>query len=148
MANNSNRNLFSMDYSDKNVQKLLGDVLNRTGNLRPALEDIGEFGLFVQDNHFKTQVDSEGKDWKPLSLYTIRMKRAMGRILQPLQSTGVMRRRFNYRTNRNELIIGNSDAKARKHQLGIDVPKREFVYFTNKDIEEVVNILNDHIAGI
>ena len=139
--------LFSMDYSDKAVQSLLGEVLRRTGDLRPAFEDIGEFGLFVQDTHFKTKVDSQGQPWKPLSLYTIRYKLAMGRIIEPLQSTGLMRSRFNYRITKNSVIVGNSDAKARKHQLGIDTPKREFIYFTPKDIEEVVNILNDHVAG-
>ena len=145
---NKNNTLFSVEYSDTKVQELFGQLIQRAKDTRPALEDIGEFGLYVQDTHFKTQVDSEGKAWKPLSIVTIMRKRAMGRIMGPLQSTGLMRRRFNYRIiNRNEVVIGNSDEKARKHQLGIDVAKREFIYFTQDDIREVVNILNDYVIG-
>lgn len=143
---NKNNLLFSMEYNDREVQDLFGQLIQRTSDPRPALEDIGEFGLWVQDNHFKTKVDSEGKQWKPLSIVTIMRKRAMGRIIEPLQSTGLMRSRFNYQiTSRNEVIVGNSDAKTRKHQLGIDVTKREFIYFTEDDIKEVVNILNDYV---
>lgn len=134
-----------MEYNDDKVQELFGQLIQRTSDPRPALEDIGEFGLWVQDNHFKTKVDSEGKAWKPLSIVTIMRKRAMARIIEPLQSTGLMRSRFNYRINGNEVIIGNSDAKAKKHQLGIDVTKREFIYFTEDDIKEVVNILRDSL---
>lgn len=137
--------LINLTYSDKEIQSLLGTILKRTGNLKPAFEDIGEYGLYVQDTHFKTKVDSQGKSWRPLSLYTIRYKRAMGRIIEPLQSTGLMRSRFSYLVTKNSVIIGNSDVKARKHQLGIGVPKREFIYFTREDIKEVVNILNDHV---
>ncbi|PHJ75126.1 hypothetical protein VF10_00210 [Nostoc linckia z13] len=121
--------------------------MEQTGNLRPALQEIGEYMLYSTDQHFVTETDPQGIPWKPLTPFTLREKRAKGRILKILQSTGLMRSRINYQVSDNQCVVGVNDEKAKKHQLGIGVDKREFLGVSTDDKQEIVSILDDYIQS-
>jgi phage virion morphogenesis protein len=101
--------------------------------------------LYSTDQHFVTETDPHGKRWQPLSPVTLQEKRAKGLILKILQSTGLMRSRVNYQVSGNQCIVGVNDEKAKKHQLGIGVPKREFIGVNADDRQEIISILDDYI---
>jgi phage virion morphogenesis protein len=139
--------IFSITYSDKQVSDRFSRLLAKTSNLRPALQDIGEYMLYSTDQHFVTETDPQGVPWKPLAPFTLREKQAKGRILKILQSTGLMRSRVNYQVSDNQCIVGVNDEKAKKHQLGIGVDKREFLGVGTDDKEEITAILDDYIQS-
>ncbi|MBN3946463.1 MAG: phage virion morphogenesis protein [Nostoc sp. NMS7] len=139
--------IFSIKYSDQQISDRLSRILTQTGNLTPALQEIGEYMLYAIDQRFVTETDPQGKPWKPLTAFTLREKQAKGRILKILQSTGLMRSRINYQVTGNQCIVGVNDEKARKHQLGIGVPKREFIGVSAVDREQIINILDDYIRS-
>ncbi|PHJ65047.1 hypothetical protein VF04_04505 [Nostoc linckia z7] len=139
--------IFSIKYSDKQVSDRFSRLMEQTGNLRPALQEIGEYMLYSTDQHFVTETDPQGIPWKPLTPFTLREKRAKGRILKILQSTGLMRSRINYQVSDNQCVVGVNDEKAKKHQLGIGVDKREFLGVSTDDKQEIVSILDDYIQS-
>ena len=137
--------IFSIQYNDKQVSDRLSRILAQTGNLKPALREIGEYVLFATDQRFVTETDPQGNKWKPLTPFTLREKRAKGRILKILQSTGLLRSRVNYQVVGNQCIVGVNDEKAKKHQLGIGVTKREFMGVSTEDTAEIISILDEYI---
>ena len=138
--------LFTVSYNDKAVRDRMARLLQKTGNLKPAMQDIGEFGLIVTERHFETESNPDGIPWQANSPYTIARKRAEGRIMKVLQNRGLMRAQTSYTATNISCTIGNNSPHARKHQLGIGVPKREFLGFGKADLEEVARILDDHIT--
>ena len=136
--------IFSIKYNDKQVSDRLSRILAQTGNLTPALQEIGEYMLYATDQRFVTETDPQGIPWKPLTPFTLREKRAKGRILKILQSTGLMRSRVNYQVVGNQCIVGVNDEKAKKHQLGIGVTKREFLGVSTDNKAEIISILDEY----
>jgi hypothetical protein len=61
-----------------------------------TLSQMGEFLLLSTDTRWEQEIDPEGKPWIKNTAYTIRMKKAQGRILKVLQATGVARASINY----------------------------------------------------
>ncbi|MCC5618175.1 phage virion morphogenesis protein [Nostoc sp. CHAB 5836] len=137
--------VFSIQYNDKQVSDRLSQILAQTGNLKPALQEIGEYMLYATDQRFVTETDPQGIPWKPLTPFTLRQKRAKGRILKILQCTGLMRSRVNYQVIGNQCIVGVNDEKAKKHQLGIGVTKREFMGVSTDNTVEIIDILDEHV---
>lgn len=137
--------IFSMKYEDKAIQEALNKLLEKTSNLTPVMQEIGEYGIASVDMRFQQEVDPDGKPWKPLSFYTIRLKRAEGKILRILQRTGLMRSRVNYKVTPTSCTIGINDAKAYKHQFGIGVPQRKILGINEDDKQEFLNIINDYL---
>lgn len=138
--------VFSMNYEDKAVQEALVRLLEKTDDLTPAMRDVGEYLLASVDLRFQQEIDPAGIPWKKLSPFTIRLKKAEGKILRILQRTGLMRSRVNYRVTRNSCTIGINDKKAYKHQFGIGVPKREILGINEEDKQEILAIVNDHLS--
>lgn len=61
-----------------------------------TLSQMGEFLLMSTDMRWEQEIDPDGKPWQRNSAYTIRMKKAQGRLLKVLQATGVGRASINY----------------------------------------------------
>jgi phage virion morphogenesis protein len=137
--------VFSMSYDDKAIQQAFAELLAKTGDLTPAMQAIGEYGLISVDLRFQQEVDPDGRPWKPLSAYTIALKRAEGRILKILQRTGLMRSRVNYKVTRNSVTIGINDKKAYKHQFGVGVSQRKILGINEEDKQEILGIIRDYL---
>lgn len=137
---------FSVRVGDRQLIDALTNLQNRVADTTPALEEAGEYWLFVTEERFRNEKDFRGKPLTPLAPVTIEQKQRMGRILKILQSTGLMRSRTFYEVKNNKLYLRNSDAKAFKHQQGIGVPKREiFGLNSTEDIPAVVDIFNNYV---
>ena len=137
--------ILSIQYSDRDIRDRLQRLQRKVGDLTPAMKNIGEALLLSTDQRFETETDVQGRDWQPLSARTINQKQRDRRILKVLQSTGLMRSRTSYRAERDQVIVGNNDEKAAKHQLGIGVPKREFLGVSDEDNIEILSILNSYL---
>ena len=137
----------SLTYSDAEVKSRLTQLASQVSDLTPVMEDIGQFMLLQHDRRFGAQVDFRGNPLLPNSPKTIAYKKATGKILKILQSTGMMRSRTAYKANKDSVTITNNDAKARKHQLGIGVPKRE-IFGINpvEDTPVIIGIIEDYLV--
>ena len=140
----------SLTYRDTTIQDRLTQLKSRLGDLTPAMRDIGEFEIFQHDRRFENEVDFRGNPLQPLSRRTLERKKAEGKILKILQRTGLMRSRTAYKvtSDSDSVTITNNDVKARKHQFGIGVPKREiFGINPTEDVPEIIAILEDYLRS-
>ncbi len=138
----------SLTYDDEAIRAKLAELKAKTQDLTPAMRDIGEFLLFQHDQRFEKEVDFRGNPLQPLSARTLAEKQAQGKILKILQRTGLMRSRTAYQATSNGVTVTNNDSKAKKHQLGIKVPKREiFGINPTEDAPEIVAIIEDYLQS-
>lgn len=138
--------IVSVTYSDAEIRQRLQRLQRKVGDLTPAMKLIGEELIRSTDDRFDQEIAPDGTPWKPNSAFTVAKKRAEGRILKVLQSTGQMRASITYQASRDRVVIGTNDQKARKHQFGVGVPKREFLGVSDEDRVEIVQIIEDFLA--
>lgn len=139
--------LISITYKDGKVMVLLRGAGERAARLGTAHKSGAEIMYASTMENFQEERDPEGNPWVPLSPYTIRMKRSLGRINKILQSTGIMKSRTTYRVVATGFIIGNYDRKARKHQLGIGVPVRRHIGVGQQDLADLKENYRSYILG-
>jgi phage virion morphogenesis protein len=139
--------IFSLKYQDQAVSDRLKRILEKTGDLKPAFKEIGEYGLAVTESHFENEQDPEGRPWKPNAPHIVAQKIARGRINKVLQDTGLMRSQTSYQVTDDKVTIGNNSPYAYKHQLGIGVAKRPFLGFSSKNLQVIAEILDDYLTS-
>ena len=133
-------------YDIEDIEELFKEVLNTVTDRKAVLQEVGEALLLNLDQRFEAEVDPSGKKWQKLSPFTLRLKEEQKRILKILQSTGRLRRSFEYTINQDDLVIGTNVSYAKKHQLGIGVPKREILGVSEEDKEIIKEILEDYLG--
>lgn len=137
--------IISLSIKDRSVRDMLVKLAGKTQNLSPALKECGEYLLVSTDDRWEQQIDPNGIPWKPNSPYTIALKKSQGRLLKILQSTGAGRSSIRYQIKNNTLTVGTNLGYMKDHQLGIGVPKREFLGITVRDRQEVNEIIQEHL---
>lgn len=92
------RRFLGISESDKVelVAILDESIANPPQTADTTLSQMGEFLLMSTDTRWEQEIDPDGKPWQRNSAYTIRMKKAQGRLLKVLQATGVGRASINY----------------------------------------------------
>lgn len=139
--------IVSINFEDSRVTDVIAQLQSRVADLTQPHQEIGEYLVGKTDEHFRTETDPYGVPWLPNSPKTIAAKQAEGKILKILQRTGHMRSTVNYKATSNQVVLGISDRKARKHQLGIGVPKREILGISDRDIEAILEVYEDYFDG-
>lgn len=127
------------------VGENLTELEKRVRNIKPALTEIGEYILLATDQRYEFQIAPDGTPWKKNSAYTLRLKRERGQILKILQATGRMRQSYKYQVTEDSVKVTNTLERARKHQLGIDVPQRVHLGISDVDQREIVEIIKRQI---
>jgi phage virion morphogenesis protein len=139
--------IVGIQYSSGEVNSRLNELQRKVSDLTPVMKNIGEYMLLSTDTRFRTETDPYGNRWQPNSPRTTARKRAEGRLIRVLQSTGRLRSSISYKADRTSVVIGTNVSYAAKHQLGQGVPKREFLGINEKDNQEILTLLNTALVG-
>lgn len=137
--------ILSIETQDQGLRSTLSRLIKKVGNPSPALKQCGEYLLISTDDRWEKQIDPNGVPWQPNTPYTISLKKSQGRLLKILQSTGTGRSSIRYAIQGDTLVVGTNIEYMKKHQLGIGVPKREFLGISSEDQIEVVQILQEFL---
>lgn len=136
----------SIEVSDREVRDRLKRLAGRARDPAPAIREICENAVLSTDVRWEKEISPSGVPWPANTPYTIAQKRAQGRINKIMQSTGRGRASINYRlVGRDTGIVGTNVGYLRKHQLGLGVPKREFLGLSKEDLVESLRILDDYL---
>ena len=152
----------------KKMRAKLKEITNSGIDASPALRMIGTYYTGQIDRTFIKEGERDGHPrWKALSARTIAIRLSKARKqgkgtkraaeksgrsgkVMILQDTGLMRRSFipggidnTFRVGKDFVTVGTSVPYAKKHQTGDDVPKREIIFFTEKDKKMFPKILLD-----
>jgi phage virion morphogenesis protein len=163
---------FQVSADDSQVQAMLARAARRLNNMRPLYDDIGAYMERDTDQRFQRQQAPDGTPWRDLSPNTWASKRNR----KILNETGQMRDSLAYEATGTEVIIGFADKKARWHQFGTrpytiapnnarmlafmtaggpafarqvnhpGIPARPMLGISRANVEEIGNIVGDHIG--
>ena len=119
--------------------KQLEEKTKRAKNLKKVMDVIASDILKEEQLNFKRNSDPDGNAWKPLSEYTIKTKIKRGRNPNNiLRDKGLLFGSLHTVVENNSAIVatGPEIEYAKKHQYGIDVPKRQFAGMNKKNIKK------------
>ena len=136
---------------DKEIRDLLEKVKARTGNLKPAMELIGEVML----KSVKRNFDEQGRPvkWAPLAKSTIKSRKFPDKPI--LQQYGNLRK-ITYAAFNDRVVIGSMVEKyAAIHQLGgvagrghkAKIPARPFLMVQDEDWSSIKDVIMEYLMS-
>ena len=138
------------------ITKALNNLLKQSGNLTPALGDIGEYLLESTQQRFIDQQAPDGSPWAELSSTTLERKQRTDRILT---ESGTLADSLHYQLGRNQLALGsNEEYAAMQHFGGITspqsmmpnqvIPARPFLGIALFERNMIIEILEKHLKTV
>ena len=149
-----------VEIDDARVRATLDRLKEAGADLRPVMEDVGEYLLRTTRERFRDQEDPDGSPWAPLSPgYKARKRRKQNMVLT---LNGYLGGGLVYRADSGSVVVGSPSIHAGTHQFGAstgafgttsrgspipwgDIPARPFFGLSSEDEWEVLEILTDHL---
>lgn len=144
----------TFELDDREVQRALQELLQRTGSLAPVLRDIGEHLVNTTRERFEAQKAPSGQPWAPLSSVT--QQRKSRNANKVLIQDGDLMRDLVPSVNGNTLEVTNNRIYAAMQQFGGtkaqwphlwgDIPARPFMGFSDDDRQSILDIAREHLS--
>ena len=149
-----------VEVDDARVGATLDRLKEAGADLRPVMEDVGEYLLRTTRERFRDQEDPDGSPWAPLSPgYQARKPRNRNKVLT---LNGYLGGGLVYRADSDSVVVGSPSIYAGTHQFGAakgafgstsrgspipwgDIPARPIFGLSSEDEREVVDIIFDHL---
>lgn len=143
-----------VEITNSDVNRALQRQLDSLTDLRPALEDIGEYLLLQTRSRFDREQTPQGRPWADISPAWKKQKQKEGRDRGILHYTLALRDLITYKVTARTLSVGSARPYAAIHQFGGQAGKggrstieaRPFLGLSSDDRQEIIAILRDDIA--
>lgn len=150
---------FHIEFDDDKAQAGLKKLSAASGDLSPAMRDIGNYLVNTTRDRFHSQQSPDGVPWAPLSSATkARKQRNRGKIL----TEGGALQAVVMQADSSSVAIGSPLVYAGTHQFGAargafgtmssgrpipwgDIPARPFLGLSNEDEGEVGRLVADFL---
>lgn len=147
--------MIEIHLDDRDVLTALQDLQRSTGDLRPALAEIGEVLIESTKQRFVSQTGPDGQPWPENSPVTIERK---GRNQPLIDITGNLMDAIYYNLVGNDALeIGSPMQYAAMQQFGGtkaefpflwgDIPARPFLGISDEDRDEILTIVRTHLEN-
>ena len=130
----------------KDVERRLERLAVATGDLTPALQDVGEKLLISTRKRFRDQTGPDGRPWKPLLPQTLARKRKNRDKILILE--GELFGQLRYHATADSLAVGSNEIYAATHQFGDssrNIPARPFLGLDDADRASILRLLDKHL---
>lgn len=155
----------AITLEDQDAKDALTRLYEATGNVKPALKNIGEYEAKVTRARFISQTDPEGKAWKTLNTLYAKTKKGPGILRGATRDLSSIV----YQLAADSVDIGSDAVHARIHNQGgkivpknaaalvfsmggqtfkvksVTIPRRQFAGWNETSIQEVKAIIEDHL---
>ena len=140
----------SVKIDDREVRKLLGGVLKRMGDTKPAMKIIG--GIVRTSIWRNFEKEGRPTKWKPLSLKTLKQKKGT-KILQEQGGASGLKDSIDYKAFNDRVVIFAGKVYAAIHHFGgkagrgrkVTIPARPYMMVQDEDWVEMKAALGDFI---
>jgi phage virion morphogenesis protein len=157
--------MMSFELHDDEIQRALQSLQGAVGNLRPAMAEIGEVLTESTKQRFSTKTGPDGQQWKENSDFTINFIHKFdgfewmkGRDDPLIGRSGKLQDQIHYNLIGNDALeVGSPMKYAAMQQFGGtksefphlfgDIPARPFLGVSDDDKNEIMAILNRHLAS-
>lgn len=128
---------------DDELSDKLRDAADKVENLRPIMEDIGDYLTgFFGGEVFASRGGVFGHPWPALNSAYAVLKAKEWPGAPPLVQTGQMQRSFESQATSDYVRITNSDPKFERHQLGQGVPQRVMMDLDRPRLTNIVALVD------
>jgi len=142
-------------WDDREITRALQKLNAATGNLTPALKEIGEVLKESTIERFDTTTAPDGSKWELNSVLSTLLYKDGDR---PLTDEGTLGNTIFYQVNgKDSLEIGSPMEYAAMQQFGGtkaefphlwgDIPARPFLGISSEDERKINEILDEHLLG-
>jgi phage virion morphogenesis protein len=150
------KSMITVEFNDRGILDVLRALEQRTSDLTPALQDIGEYLTTSTKDRFASSTAPNGTPWGQNSDVTLSRKRGTKPLIG---ETRRLSNEFNYFIGNNELTFGSSLEYAAVQQFGADqgefgngspwgdIPARPFIGISDDDQVEILDIINSYLAS-
>lgn len=168
----------NVEFEDREVVEALRRIEQAGGNLKPAMQDIGEYLLISHRDRYDKEQAPDGTPWEPLAESTMRRKMLKGvrrgkgesrkRLTtrrgntragainalarsKTLVESGDLRDLLRYQVTGSSLEFGTDRVYGATHQFGgpeRGIPARPFLGLSEQDQGEVLTILKRHLENV
>lgn len=142
---------FTVEVRNEEILKAFDRLNKRLTNMKPILDKVSaEMFTDVQD-HFSKEVGPKNSKWPELSDKTLARRRKEGKGAKILQDTGRLKNSFSHSANKTSAVLINDatnkgDLYGAKHNFGLGrMPKREFMYLSDKAERNIISMMLDEI---
>lgn len=130
----------------------IAPLMEALGHLEPVLDAFATVQQEYQIRNFEDQGQTFGFPWAELAPATVQEKERLGYPEQPLVRVGRIASEIGSTIvlTEDQVTVGiDTDAapEARYHQYGLGVPQRILVAVVDKEVDEMLQILRNYIAG-
>lgn len=153
----------NITIDDTEVVNALNQLLKKSADLTPALNDIGEMLDKSHDQRFDLEVTPDGMPWEYLSVLSTLLNKEKN-FDKILTESGRLRESLHYQVNKNTLAFGTNVVYAAVHQFGAlkgafgqnkrgtplpwgNIPARPFLGVSKGDEDRMREILKDHLQA-
>ena len=166
---------FNVRIVEDEITPALKRVLDATGNLKPAMQAIGEHLLRSTDDNFAKQRGPDGRPWKPLKVISYHLAYTLGKKKRThtktggltagfqsyigsrkiLTDSGELRGSIKYSASRTRLEIGSGKVYSAINQFGgkagrgrkVTIPARPYLGIGATDRIEILATLKNYLEG-
>ena len=146
--------MIELNADNQRVLAALNGLLRQGQDLRPALQDLGEYFIASTKERFATQTAPDGTAWRDNAAVTALRK---GHSKPLIGESGRLKNELHYRTDAHSVSWGSSLAYAGMQQHGGlkaayphlwgDIPARPFLGISEADEQAALAILQEHLAA-
>ena len=147
--------MIEVEVDDREILRALQNLINRTGNIRPALREIGDALVESTHKRFGTTTAPDGTQWELNSVLSTLLYKDHDRPLTG--ETGKLNDQITYNLIGNDTVeIGSTMEYAAMQQFGGtkaefphlwgDIPARPFLGISSDDEEKILSIIQDYLA--
>lgn len=148
--------MIKITLNDTQAVKSLQQIANQLENPRRLYGVLGETLKKIHTDRFKTEIDPEGKKWKPLSDRTLALKRKRGKSTKILRQDGYLADKTAYNVRNDGVEFGSQEIYARLHQFGgkagrgkkVTIPARPWLGAGEKDEQLLLRKAEWHLSQI
>ena len=138
----------AISYDDKAVRRRLAELLERGGNLEPAMREIAGHLLDGVNEAFAREASPAGEAWAPLKPATVldRQRRRYG-AGPILERSGDLASRILADWDDSSAVAGTNVVYAATHHFGDPlrgIPARPFLGVPNDARDAVLQVIVDH----
>jgi phage virion morphogenesis protein len=143
--------MITIEIDDREISKILKNLQDKIGNLRPIMKDIAGIMHDAVEENFEKQ----GRpNWKPLSPKTIKRRQEKGYWPgKILQMRGELAVSISKKFDNKSAIVGTNKAYAAIHQFGgkagrkhkVTIPPRPFLQLDNNDLNTIKDTIKRYL---
>jgi len=141
------------EWNDKDMQAMVARSIGNIQDMTPVMKPFSEYMVKQTDDRFENEKAPDGSGWTKLAAATVARKAKLNKRSKILQQDGYLRL-VHPEANKDSAGTYSDRIYSAIHNRGgmagpglkVKIPKREFLGFSDQDIQEFQDTIADYVV--